>query len=101
MEAHKREYKYCIDHRVGKQESQLSVGSQAGTEKFVIGTSGWHPSKGDYSNRKRKTKPPSGGEGNDVLWPENDGKKIKKKWVIYKDSLSSMPSRKINETIQY
>ena len=30
----------------------------------------------DHSNHKRKAEPPSGSESNDVLWPENDGKKI-------------------------
>ena len=29
---------------------------------------GWSPPKGDHSNHKRKIKPPSGGEGEEVLW---------------------------------
>ena len=34
--------------------------------------------KKDHSNCKRKAKLPSGGAGKGILWPENDGKEIRK-----------------------
>ena len=44
------------------------------------------PIKGDHRNHERKSKPPSGGEGEDVLWPESDGNKIYKIWTSRKYS---------------
>ena len=33
------------------------------------------PPKGDHNHHEKKAKTPSEGEGNDVLWPENNNKK--------------------------
>ena len=36
------------------------------------------PKKGDHSNHKKRTAPPSGGVGKVILWPENNDKEIQR-----------------------
>ena len=39
------------------------------------------PPKGDHNHHEKKAKTPSEGEGNDVLWPENNNNEIQKIWA--------------------
>ena len=81
IEEHKEEDSYYIGNCVSKQETCFPMGIQTG-------------------NRESKAKTPSGGEGTNILWPQNNDKKIYKMWIGRKYKNASPECTNILRQIQ-